>query len=311
MKITEIIAKAKSSVVRIESSIGNGSGFIIDRRGIILTNYHVIGSDKAATVILSDGRIEIAKIIYSHPQRDIAFLMTDCSNLEPIKLNMYKRATLGEQVIAIGHPIDLPYTATIGIVSFPNRITEYEPKLPFIQFDASIKSGSSGGPLLNLSSEVIGITTAGIATGETFNFAIPLYEIKNYITDIKNRIAWFRNTKYCHICGKANDNINKYCQQCGSILTTSKEIIAIINQLKSEAEEFVICKNCINKISQHQSICYFCGNPIQIGKSRKQRKKTRAKNRLIICPVCQSQNYNNKYCNKCGVKLSTYIGGLR
>ncbi|MEE8436481.1 MAG: trypsin-like peptidase domain-containing protein, partial [bacterium] len=140
---------------------GLGSGSIVDSRGYILTNNHVIENADRIIVKLKNGEEYQAELIGADPPSDLAVLKIDAKNLPVAKLGNSDAIQVGETVIAIGNPFGLEQTVTQGIVSAKKRsqvgLTDYE---DFIQTDASINPGNSGGPLINLNGEIIGINTA-------------------------------------------------------------------------------------------------------------------------------------------------------
>ena len=152
-----------------------GSGVIVDANGYILTNNHVVEQADQIQVTLVDERTFEAKVIGTDPKTDIAVIQIEgAKNLHPAALGDSDKMKTGDFVIAIGNPFGLSHTVTVGVVSAKGRamgITAYE---DFIQTDASINVGNSGGPLLNIDGEVIGINTAIVARGKGIGFAIPI-----------------------------------------------------------------------------------------------------------------------------------------
>jgi len=157
---------------------GQGSGFIIDSSGIILTNSHVIkGADKV-TVTLKDGRQFQGEVRGSDDPSDLAVVKINGNNLPVAPLGNSSEVEVGDWAIALGNPLGLDNTVTLGIVSTLNRPSSQvgipDKRLDFIQTDAAINPGNSGGPLLNDRGEVIGINTAIRADGQGIGFAIPI-----------------------------------------------------------------------------------------------------------------------------------------
>ena len=146
--------------------VAQGSGFIISPDGYILTNNHMVGGAETVTVQLDDGHKVTAEIVGTDPQTDVAVVKIDEENLPYIKLANSDALGVGEWVVAIGNPFGLSHTVTAGIVSAKGRnsigVAAYE---DFIQTDAAINFGNSGGPLLNLDGEAVGINTAIIGPG--------------------------------------------------------------------------------------------------------------------------------------------------
>jgi serine protease Do len=161
-----------------------GSGVIVDKRGYILTNNHVIERADEIEVRLSDKRKFKATVVGRDPKTDLAVIKVEATNDLPVAtLGDSATIRIAEWVMAIGNPFGLDQTVTVGVVSAVGRsdvgITTYE---DFIQTDASINPGNSGGPLINLSGEVIGINTAIVASGQGIGFAIPI-NMAREITD--------------------------------------------------------------------------------------------------------------------------------
>ena len=158
-----------------------GTGFIISSDGYIFTNNHMVGGAKEIEIGLSDGRKFEAEIIGTDETTDIAVIKIDAKNLPHLKLGDSDTLEVGEWVLAIGNPLGLSHTVTAGIVSAKGRgqlgLASIE---NFIQTDAAINFGNSGGPLLNLDGKVVGMNTAIVgATGNIgIGFAIPINMIK-------------------------------------------------------------------------------------------------------------------------------------
>ena len=178
---------------------GMGSGFVIDKEGHNLTNYHVIEGADEIVVILDDNGTEkeySATLVGSDPKTDIALIKInresgDNEDFPFLKLGSSENLEVGEWVVAIGNPFGLSHTVTVGVVSALGRSIGAGPYDEFIQTDASINPGNSGGPLINIEGEVIGINTA-IISGNTggnvgIGFAIPINIAKGILKDLKER----------------------------------------------------------------------------------------------------------------------------
>ena len=158
---------------------GLGSGIIVDRRGYILTNDHVVGGVEQIKVALADERTFRATLVGRDPFTDLAVLKIEGRNLPVVTLGDSARLAIGETVVAIGNPLWIQGGATVttGVVSGLGRSTEQE-GLPvlhnLIQTDAAINPGNSGGPLVDLAGRVVGINTAVIASAHGIGFAIPI-----------------------------------------------------------------------------------------------------------------------------------------
>jgi serine protease Do len=168
--------------------IAQGSGFIVTPDGYILTNNHLVGETEKVSVKLSDGRTMDAKVIGADADSDVAVIKVEAENLPVVELADSASLEVGEWVIAIGNPFGLSHTVTAGIVSAKGRsgldVANYE---DFIQTDAAINFGNSGGPLLNLDGKVVGINTAIIGPGGNIGIglAIPINMAKDVYTQLK------------------------------------------------------------------------------------------------------------------------------
>ncbi|HEU4352378.1 MAG TPA: DegQ family serine endoprotease [Burkholderiales bacterium] len=158
--------------------LGLGSGFIVSQDGYVLTNAHVVAGDGEVTVRLADAKREFkAKVIGADERTDIALLKIEASGLPTVKLGKSEKLQPGEWVAAIGSPFGFENTITAGIVSATGRSLPAESYVPFIQTDVAVNPGNSGGPLMNLAGEVVGVNSMIYSqTGGYMgvSFAIPI-----------------------------------------------------------------------------------------------------------------------------------------
>ncbi|MDC0609259.1 outer membrane-stress sensor serine endopeptidase DegS [Vibrio sp.] len=188
----EAVRKAAPAVVNIYSrkytdendrrklsTQGLGSGVIVSAKGYIITNYHVIAQADQIIVALQDGRVAAAQLVGKDRRSDIAILRIDGTNLPVIPLNPNYSPQVGDVVLAIGNPYNLGQTTTFGIISATGRSSvSVDGRQSFIQTDAAINKGNSGGALVNTQGELVGINTASFQQAtdlETYgiSFAIP------------------------------------------------------------------------------------------------------------------------------------------
>ncbi len=170
---------------------GQGSGFILDKAGHILTNFHVVeGANRGIEVQLSNKRRYPARVVGTDKTHDLALIQIDAPNLEPVTLADSSQLNVGQKVYAIGNPFGLAGTMTRGIISSIRSIRNADgtPIEDAIQTDAAINPGNSGGPLLNSSGEVIGINTMIASNGADqssgIGFAIPINTAKAVLADL-------------------------------------------------------------------------------------------------------------------------------
>jgi serine protease Do len=191
MTVSEIVEQNKTSVVTIVTSIADpelagetrrfiGTGFILNREGMIATNQHVVGGAETITVILSDGRELKGQEINSDRDTDLAIIKIDDRNMLPgiVTMGNSNDINVGEQVVAIGSPVSRNFAGTVtsGIISGKDRnVYIGDSVINYLQTDAAINEGNSGGPLFNAKGEVIGINTAKMSDDvQGIGFAIPI-----------------------------------------------------------------------------------------------------------------------------------------
>jgi len=208
MPITEIYERSAPGVVQITSTSGAvsvdplsgqpagalGSGFVVDKAGHIVTNYHVVRDADEIRVSFSNQDTVEARLVGSDPSTDLAVLVvdTDASALTPLPLGDSDTLRVGDAVVAIGNPFGLSRTATAGIVSALQRLITAPNQFTIdhvIQTDAPINKGNSGGPLLNERGQVVGVNTqietGGISTGNVgIGFAVPSNTVKEVVAQI-------------------------------------------------------------------------------------------------------------------------------
>jgi serine protease Do len=165
---------------------GSGSGFIIGSNGYILTNNHVIESAGRITVTLADGRVFRGEVVGADPAIDVALLrISGASNLPEAALGNSNELRVGEWVCAIGNPLGYEHSLTVGVVSFIGRKLFDASLDDYIQTDAAINFGNSGGPLINARGEVIGINSAISSRASSIGFAVPINQAINILPQLK------------------------------------------------------------------------------------------------------------------------------
>ncbi len=166
---------------------GSGSGFLIDKAGYILTNNHVIEAAQRITVTLADGRSFKASVVGADAAIDIALLRIEgASDLPEAPLGNSDQLRVGEWVCAIGNPLGYVHSVTVGVVSFVGRKL-YDPSLDnYIQTDAAINFGNSGGPLINTRGEVVGINAAVSPRTSSIGFAVPINQAVAVLPQLKS-----------------------------------------------------------------------------------------------------------------------------
>lgn len=198
----ELFAAASPSVVRVTAVVIDpyrlvdrvqvrvGSGFVIDPGDLVVTNAHVVFGAKTLLVQSGDGPPLEVKLVGADPVLDLAVLRLEPAPPKPLpalRLGQSGALRVGEDVMAIGNPFGIGQTATAGVVSALNRVLPVSTMsylTPFIQFDAAVNPGNSGGPLMNRCGEVVGITTAGIKQAQSIGFAVPVDLLKKAVPEL-------------------------------------------------------------------------------------------------------------------------------
>ena len=170
-------------------SLGVGSGFIIDDTGYVVTNNHVVEGAESISVRLSDDRQYKAEIVGFDDKTDLAHLKIDADDLTEAKLGDSDSARVGDWVVAIGNPFGFGGTATVGIVSARGRDIRSGPYDDYMQIDAPINRGNSGGPVFNTAGEVVGVSTAIFSPNGGnvgIGFAIPANQVRSIVDELKS-----------------------------------------------------------------------------------------------------------------------------
>ena len=216
MLIQSIIEKYHPAIIQISASGGNGTGFYLKEFDLIVTNHHVV--ENVAEVTIKGERFakSLTRVLYTDKKHDLAFLQPPANViLGEIWLGNYEALKDGDDVLAIGHPFGLNYTATQGVISKVDRIRN---GLKFIQIDAAINPGNSGGPLVNATGDVIGVNSFIIKGGDNLGFALPV----NYLRTALQLYAPHKGnlSSRCTACDflitEKNIELLKYCPNCGT-----------------------------------------------------------------------------------------------
>lgn len=199
LSVTEVVAKTNASVVSVTlsnngASVGKGTGFFVSKDGLIVTNRHVVSTTGATiTVTTTDGKERNATLVATDPVLDIAILRVQGTTFVPLVLGDSSALSSGQSVVAIGYALGtFQNSVSVGVISGLSRSiiasgsngeSEYLDQV--IQTDAAINKGNSGGPLLNLKGEVIGVNVATATTSQSIGFALPINDVKQVVTSVQ------------------------------------------------------------------------------------------------------------------------------
>jgi serine protease Do len=170
----------------------SGSGVIVSDKGHIVTNLHVVANAKAVQVQLADGRTLPAQFVGADAPSDIAIMKIEADGLLPLPFGDSDAVNVGQMVFAVGNPLGLQETVTQGIISAKGRRALSEAANEFFQTDAAINPGSSGGPLVNLKGEFIGINNSVSPQGQGIGFAIPANTVRRVFESIRDHGRFIR-----------------------------------------------------------------------------------------------------------------------
>ena len=222
-----------------------GSGFIVSSDGLILTNAHVVDGAKEVTVKLIDHREFKAKVLGSDKTSDIAVLKIDAKGLPPVRLGNSDKLGVGDYVLAIGAPFGLEETATAGIVSATGRSLPGDGAVPFIQTDAAVNPGNSGGPLFDASGAVVGINSQIYTNSggyEGVSFAVPI----NLAQGVEQQIVKTGKAEHGRL-GIQIQNINQSLAQSFKLSSPAGALVAQVEPDSAAARAGIKAGDVIQK----------------------------------------------------------------
>ena len=216
----EIIELYRSVVIQIATPYSKGTGFYIKEYDLIVTNEHVVRGNKEVVIDSNLFERQLSTVLFVDAMHDLAFLSipkTKTMDIPSIELGEAIRVQEGDAAIAIGHPFGLKYTSTQGIISNTHH---QQNDINYLQHDAALNPGNSGGPLLNMVGQVIGINTFMIRNGENIGFSLPINYVKETIFSYQKGQG--KSGARCLACSNIvfdTGKKQKYCPHCGAKLT--------------------------------------------------------------------------------------------
>ncbi len=219
MDSQQIIEQYQKAIIQIATVTGTGTGFYVKEFDLVVTNEHVVGANAEVTIAGKGFEKLFSRVWYTDRKHDLAFLEAPKNGeLAEIKLGHYEDMKDGDEVVAIGNPYGLNYTATQGVISKVDRVRE---GLKFIQIDAAINPGNSGGPLVNNKGEVIGVNSFIIRGGDNLGFALPVSYLREALQMyLPNKGQVSTRCFSCdYLVTSANIDSGKYCPSCGTEVT--------------------------------------------------------------------------------------------
>jgi serine protease Do len=222
----EVIDKYRDVIVQIATPYSTGTGFYLATAGLIVTNEHVVRGNRE--VIIDNVKLprQLSDVLYTDPKYDLAFVRApEKAEMTNVALGLEQQVKEGDSVVAIGHPFGLKFTATQGIVS---NLLHKENGVSYIQHDAALNPGNSGGPLVNEAGQIIGVNTFIVSQGESLGFSLPAPYLDETIRAFKAAgVKTGTRCANCSILVFENMVEEGFCPNCGSKV-----------QLPSEQEEY-------------------------------------------------------------------------
>ncbi len=218
-----LIEKYKDVVIQIATPFSIGTGFYLKDYNLIVTNEHVVRNNKQVVIEGKGVQRLLRTVRYIDPKYDLAFVQgPDQSELGAVHLHDVEDYSEGDPVVAVGHPFGLKYTATQGIIS---NTSHQQNDLYYIQHDAALNPGNSGGPLVNEQGEVLGVNTFIIQNGQSIGFSLPSKYLKQVLDEFvagKKELG-VRCQSCANIVFEPNPE-KKYCPHCGARITLISQI---------------------------------------------------------------------------------------
>ncbi len=218
MDIQKIIDQYRNAVIQIATPYSTGTGFYLYEYDIIITNEHVVRDNKNVVINGKSMEKQMVSVLYVDPKYDLAFLSSPSTHkMSDLKLSSKKIFQEGDTVVAVGHPFGLKFTATQGILS---SLEHVQKNITYLQHDAALNPGNSGGPLIDFHGDIIGVNTFIIRNGNNIGFSLPVKTLHEAILDFKEGkgVAGVR----CNSCSNVvfeNTVDSGYCNICGSEIT--------------------------------------------------------------------------------------------
>ena len=224
MDAKQIIENFKKSVIQIATPYSTGTGFYLSDYDLIVTNEHVIRDNKEVVIDGEGLEKQLVEICFIDQKYDLAFLTAPAQhNMPQIPLaDQGLELSEGDEILAVGHPFGLKYTATKGIISNAEHDVM---GVKYVQHDAALNPGNSGGPLISSRGEIIGVNTFVIRDGNNIGFSLPIHYLNNALEDFKsgNKVPAVR----CNSCLNVvfeNTVQGQYCHHCGSKILMISQI---------------------------------------------------------------------------------------
>lgn len=205
----------RNAVFKVNTALGSGSGFYLKDRDVLVTNFHVIEGCRNVAVEDREMNRFRGRVVFGNPETDLAFIKADGKSFtDSVSLNQVREVENRDKVWVIGYPFGMPYTETEGIVSNSNQLMEGR---YFIQIDAAVNPGNSGGPVVDKDGLLVGVTTAKFTNAENMGFAIPARTVLEELESLNDNPELHYAIK-CNSCKQLVFEKTDYCPNCGAFI---------------------------------------------------------------------------------------------
>ncbi len=203
----------RNAVFKINTGSGSGTGFYLKNYDVIVTNFHVIEGNKQVAIEDQQKDRYLAKVVFGNPKTDIAFLRADKPEFpSSVNFDQIREVNNRDEVWVIGYPFGMPFTETKGVVSNSKQLMDGR---HFIQIDAAVNPGNSGGPVVDDQGNLLGVTTAKFTNADNMGFAIPTEIVQEELESLKAN-GDFKYSIKCNSCKNLVFDKTDYCPNCGA-----------------------------------------------------------------------------------------------
>ncbi len=218
----DILENARRAIVQIATPYSTGTGFTLADHRLIVTNEHVVRNQQEAVIKLAQGKKQLCKVVFLDELHDLALLRYDGDKIHGLTLTESDKYELGNEIVALGHPYGVEFSATYGHISSTEHRHQ---EITYLQHDASLSPGNSGGPLLAMDGSVIGINTFVLQQGLDISYALPAEILISILSQLK--VDEQRSAALCDSCETIvyDDTIQEqYCPSCGRAVHLPSQI---------------------------------------------------------------------------------------
>ncbi len=214
------IQNLTNAIVKINTPSGSGTGFYLKDRNLVVTNHHVVSGYQNVAIETHDKNKFTSKVVFVNPMYDLAFLSPSQKwDVPTLSFQTVENVKLHDKVAVLGFPFGMPFTVTEGIVSSTKQLLDGK---SYIQTDAAVNPGNSGGPLVNSQGEVIGVTTSKFTNADNVGFALPANHLLDDLKTFSENQNAAQYSVRCPSCEEVLTEKVEYCPNCGSELDVEK-----------------------------------------------------------------------------------------